>query len=74
MLKTTRSSDLLGPEVGNGNHEVDEFDVGDRLLRNQENRKAKICLSPENRLSQEENCQKVGIHLILALQRPDQAF
>ena len=42
-------------------------------LKSQENRKAKKCLSSENRLSQEKTHQKVGIHLILALQSPDRA-
>ena len=43
-------------------------------LGSQENQKAKKRLSPQNRLSQEKIYQKVGIHLILALQSPDQAF
>ena len=38
-----------------------------KLLKSQENRKAKICLSPKNRQSQEKICQKVGIYSILTL-------
>ena len=42
------------------------------LLRNQENRKVRFCLNPKNRLNQEKICQKMGIHLILALEKPVQ--
>ena len=51
------------------------------MLRSQENRKAKSWLSSKNCLSQEnqkaknrKNRQKVGIHLISILRRPDRAF
>ena len=47
-----------------------------KLLKNQENQKVKICQSPKNYLSQEnqkaknwKNHQKVGIYLILTLQK-----
>ena len=39
-------------------------------LRSQENRKVRKRLSPKNQL---KNSQKVGIHLILILQKPAQA-
>ena len=42
-------------------------------LRNQENQKARKHLSPKNCLSQEKIHQKVGIHLILALQNPNRS-
>ena len=40
----------------------------------QEIQKAKNCLSLKNRFSQEKNSQKVRIHLILMLKRPNQVF
>ena len=38
-----------------------------KLLGSQEIQKVKNCLSAKNWLSQEKNCQKVKIHLILGL-------
>ena len=40
-----------------------------KLIRSQKN-----YLNLKNWLSQDKNCQKIGIHLILALQKPDQNF
>ena len=40
-----------------------------KLLESQEN-----YLNPENRLSQEKNCQKERIYPILVLEKPDQNF
>ena len=40
----------------------------------QENQKAKKCLSLKILLSQEKSCQKVGIQLILMLQKLDLSF
>ena len=42
-------------------------------LKSKKNRKARKCLSPKNWLSQKKIHQKVGIHLISALQKPDRA-
>ena len=36
--------------------------------------KLENCLYPQNRLSKEKNCQKVGIYLISTLRRMGQAF
>ena len=45
-----------------------------KLLRSQENQKAKNYLSPKNRLNKEKSCQKVEFHLIIILRKTAQAF
>ena len=70
--KNDNSRPIFGKNDGNGKVNLVLMVMLYSTLRSEENQKVKNCLSPKNRLSQEKICQKVGIHLILALQKPDQ--
>ena len=72
MLKTTRSSDMSKLEVSNGNIEVIGYGVG---ASSKELVKKLGKFSTSQKLfKSKKNRQKIRIHLVLALKKPEQFF
>ena len=73
MLKTTISSEMFIVNEDLATNQVSSVEGGNKLIEKYR-KLSKNCLNLENWLSQEKNCQKVEIHLILAPKKTSQSF